>query len=40
MPIPTTDMTTKGRSEPAIFSIVNQMGTIDRNNKNEDLIKH
>lgn len=40
MPIPTMDMTTKGRSEPAIFSIVNQMGTIDRNNKNEDLIKH
>jgi len=40
MPIPTMDMTSQGRSEPAIFNIVNQMGTIDRNKKNEDLINH
>ena len=40
MPIPTMDMTSQGRSEPAIFNIVNQMGTIDRNKKNEDLIIH
>jgi len=36
MPIPTMDMTTKGRSEPAIFNIINQMSTTDRNKKNED----
>jgi hypothetical protein len=39
IPIPSEDMTIQGRSEPAIFSIINQMGTIDRNNKNEELIK-
>jgi hypothetical protein len=33
-PIPTTDMNLQGRSEPAIFTIVNQMGTIDKNRKN------
>lgn len=38
-PIPSMDMTKEGRSEPAIFSIVNQMGTMDKNRKNEDLIK-
>jgi hypothetical protein len=35
-PIPSMDMTTQGRSEPAIFSIINQMGTIDKNRKHED----
>jgi hypothetical protein len=33
-PIPTADMNLQGRSEPAIFTIVNQMGTIDKNRKN------
>jgi len=32
--IPTSDMSLQGRSEPAIFTIVNQMGTIDKNRKN------
>jgi hypothetical protein len=36
MPVPTMDMTSQGRSAPAIFNIVNQMGTMDRNKKNED----
>ena len=36
-PVPTMDMNNQGRSEPAIFNIVNQMGTIDKNRKNEDL---
>lgn len=39
LPIPGMDMTKQGRSDPAIFNIVNQMGTIDKNRKNEDLIK-
>ena len=39
LPIPGMDMNIQGRSEPAIFSIVNQMGTMDKNRKNEDLIK-
>jgi hypothetical protein len=29
-PIPSMDMTVQGRSAPAIFSIVNQMGTMDK----------
>jgi hypothetical protein len=36
-PIPGTDMSIQGRSEPATFSIMNQMGTMDKNRKNEDL---
>lgn len=40
LPIPGMDMNIQGRSEPAIFSIVNQMGTMDKNRKNEDPIKH
>lgn len=39
LPIQGMDMNIQGRSEPAIFSIVNQMGTMDKNRKNEDLIK-
>ncbi len=39
LPIPGMDMNIQGRSEPAIFSIVNQMGTMDMNRKNEDPIK-
>jgi len=38
-PIPTIDMNVQGRSEPATFSIINQMGTMDKNRKNEDKIK-
>ena len=34
LPIPGMDMNIQGRSEPAIFSIVNQMGTMDKNRKN------
>ena len=40
MPIPSMDMTSQGRSTPAVFNIINQMGTMDRNKKNEDLINH
>ena len=39
LPIPGMDMNIQGRSEPAIFNIVNQMGTMDRNRQNEDPIK-
>lgn len=39
LPIPGMDMNMQGRSEPAIFGIVNQMGTMDKNRKKEDLIK-
>lgn len=39
LPIPGMDMNIQGRSEPAIFSIVNHIGVIDKNRKNEDLIK-
>lgn len=39
-PVPTMDMNNQGRSEPAIFNIVNQMGTTGKNSKNEDLINH
>lgn len=39
LPIPGMDMNAQGRSEPAIFSIVNQMGTMDKNRKSDDLIK-
>ena len=38
-PIPGMDMNIQGRSEPAIFNIMNQMGTMDKNRKNEDSIK-
>jgi hypothetical protein len=38
-PIPTDDMTVQGRSEPAIFSIVNQMGDLDKGRKKEDQTK-
>lgn len=39
LPIPGMDMNIQGRSEPAIFSIVNQMGIIDKKRKNDDSIK-
>lgn len=39
LPVPGMDMNIQGRSEPAIFSIVNQIGEMDKNRKNEDLIK-
>ncbi len=35
-PIPTNDMNVQGRSEPAIFNIVNQMGTINNAVKKKD----
>ena len=38
-PIQGMDMNMQGRSEPAIFNIVNQMGKMDKNRKNEDSIK-
>jgi hypothetical protein len=38
-PIPGMDMNTQGRSEPAIFSIVNQMGIKGKKMENVDLIK-
>lgn len=38
-PIPGMDMNIQGRSEPAIFNIVNQTGTMDKNRKSEDSIK-
>lgn len=40
MPIPTADMSVQGRSEPAIFSIVNQMGTTTEETRNGNSIKH
>jgi hypothetical protein len=39
-PIPTMDITVQGRSEPATFHIVNQMGAVDKKVKNEDSINH
>ncbi|MEJ7693424.1 hypothetical protein [Daejeonella sp.] len=39
-PIPGMDTNIQGRSEPAIFNIVNQMGNMDKNRKNEDSIKN
>ena len=39
LPIPGMDMNIQGRSEPAIFSIVNQAGTMDKNRKNVDPMK-
>jgi hypothetical protein len=39
-PIPTADNSVQGRSEPAIFSIINQMATKDKGIKNEESIKH
>lgn len=36
IPIPTIDMISQGRSEPAIFSIINQMSTKDKSGKNEE----
>lgn len=39
LPIPGMDMNIQGRSEPAIFSIVNQMGIMDKKRKNDDSIK-
>ncbi len=39
LPVPSADMTSQGRSEPAIFNIVNQMGSTDKNRNNEDSIK-
>jgi len=36
-PFPGIDMSIQGRSEPFTFSIVNQMGTMDKNRKNDDL---
>lgn len=38
-PIPGMDMNIQGRSEPALFSIINQMDANNKNSKNEDLIK-
>lgn len=32
-PIPSNDMTIQGRSEPAIFTIINQNGTINKKNE-------
>ena len=40
MPVPSMDMTTQGRSEPAVFTIVNQTGIIENKNKNEALKTH
>ena len=39
LPIPGMDMNIQGRSEPAIFSIVNQMGMMGRKMENVDSIK-
>lgn len=39
IPIPTADNNAQGRSEPAIFSIINQMGT-SLNKKNDEPKKH
>jgi len=39
LPVPGMDMNIQGRSEPAIFSIVNHIGEMDKNRKKEDLIK-
>ncbi|MEO8884511.1 MAG: hypothetical protein ABI367_00500 [Mucilaginibacter sp.] len=39
IPIPTEDMNVQGRSEPAIFNIVNHIGAIDTHKKNESIIK-
>lgn len=36
LPLPGVDMNIQGRSEPAIFNIVNQTGKMDKNRKNED----
>jgi len=38
MPVPCMDMTTQARSEPAVFSIVNQTGFQDKSKKNEEII--
>lgn len=35
-PIPSNDMNNQGRSEPAIFTIINQMGTGNKGKMNED----
>lgn len=35
-PIPSNDMNNQGRSEPAVFTIINQMGTRDEDKMNED----
>lgn len=35
-PIPTADMNIQGRSEPATFTIVNQMGTTNKTRKKDD----
>lgn len=35
-PIPSNDMNIQGRSEPAVFTIINQMGAGDKDKKNED----
>lgn len=35
-PIPTNDMNIQGRSEPAVFTIINQMGAGNKNKMNED----
>ena len=39
LPIPGMDMNIQGRSEPAIFSIVNQMGMTGKIMENVDSIK-
>jgi hypothetical protein len=39
LPIPGMDMNIQGRSEPAIFSIVNQMGMMGKKMENVDSIK-
>lgn len=39
-PVPTTDNNIQGRSEPAIFTIVNQMGAKNKDIKNGDSIKN
>lgn len=39
IPIPTADNNTQGRSEPAVFTIINQMGTAGKNRNDQDIIK-
>ena len=40
MPVPSMDNTTQGKSEPAVFTIVNQTGIIEGKSKNEVLKNH
>ncbi len=40
LPVPSADMTTQGRSEPAIFGILHKSISEDHNINKDDLIKH